>query len=185
MHEFLPHCYRWRGYRTCRFCALLVATGKAFATQNIHLPQLRLVAAEKTELAVHFTCEFKIVNRSRFAAADLSIKANLAVPGLLSDGSRYVFYMRDLALPWIDPGADEEYFVGPKYLSQDDDQKEYCAKLENLLGRSLEQMDMRELMRSTPGSYMAVYVASNHAFSGARAFERAKFTETDFIVAED
>jgi hypothetical protein len=28
-------------------------------------------------------------------------------------------------------------------------------------------------------------VASNHAFSGARAFERAKFTEKDFIIVDN
>lgn len=74
-------------------------------------PELRLVKAKCEKSATNFTCEFKVVNRSHFAAADLSIKANLAVPGLPSDGSRYVFYMRDLALPWMEPGADEEYFV--------------------------------------------------------------------------
>ena len=83
----------------------------------------------------------------------------------------------------MEPGEDQEYFVGPRYLSQDADQKEYCIKLESLLGKSLEKMDMSELMSCCPGSYMTVYVTSNHAFSGARAFKRAKFTESDFIVA--
>lgn len=129
-----------------------------------------------------FTCEFQIVNRSRFAAADISIKANLSMPGLLSDGSNYVFYIRNLALAWMEPGTHEEYFIGPKYLWQDDDQKEYCTELENLLGKSLKQLDMHELMKSCPDSYVTVFVASNHAFSGARSFERAKFTEKDFVL---
>jgi hypothetical protein len=148
-------------------------------------PELRLVKAEGEESSANFTCEFKIVNRSRFAAADLSIKANLTVPGLLPDGSRYIFYMRDLTLAWMEPGEDQEYFVWPMYLSRDADQKEYCIKLESLLGKPLEKIGMRELMSSCPGSYVTVYVASNHAFSGARAFKRAKFTENDFIVAAD
>jgi hypothetical protein len=57
--------------------------------------------------------------------------------------------------------------------------------LENLPGKPLEQIDMRELMGSFPDSYMTVYVASNQAFSGARAFKRAKFTEKDFIIVDD
>jgi len=148
-------------------------------------PQLRLVKVEEEGARTNFTCEFKIMNRSRFAAADLSVKANLAVPGLLSDGSRYIFYMRDVSLPWMEPGADEEYFVGPAYLLRDDDQREYCVRLENLLGKPLGEIDMRELMESLPDSCMTVYVASNHAFSGARAFERAKFTEKDFIIVDN
>jgi hypothetical protein len=44
---------------------------------------------------------------------------------------------------------------------------------------------MRELMESFPGSYVTVFVTSNHAFSGARSFRRAKFTEKDFTLIEN
>lgn len=64
------------------------------------------------------------------------------MPGLLSDGSNYIFYMRNLSTAWMEPGSDEEYFVGPQYLFQEDDQKEYCARLEALPGKSLNQLDM-------------------------------------------
>jgi hypothetical protein len=147
-------------------------------------PDLRLAEVEEKDSTAHFSCEFKIINRSRFAAADISIKANLAVPGLLSGGSRYIFYMRDVTIAWMDPGADEEYFIGPVYLWQDDDQKEYCTRLEGMLGKSLGQLDLRELMKSCPGSYVTVFVASNHAFSGARSFKHAKFTEKDFTLVD-
>jgi hypothetical protein len=143
---------------------------------------LRLTKAKEKDSIGQTSCEFKIVNRSRFAAADISIKANFAVSGLTSGGGRYIFYMRDVALAWMQPGADEEYFIGPNYLWQDDDQKEYCTRLEGMLGRSLGQLDMLELMNSCPGSSLTVYVASNHAFSGARSFQRAKFTEKDFTL---
>jgi hypothetical protein len=148
-------------------------------------PDLRLTANEETGSAAYASCEFQTINRSRFAAADISIKANLWVPGLLSDGSRYIFYMRDLKVPWMDPGTHEEYFVGPGYLLQDGDQKEYCSRLEDLLGRPLGQVNMRELMEACPGSFLTVFVASNHAFSGARSFVRARFTDKDFTVIEN
>jgi hypothetical protein len=155
---------------------------KLLRPKIIICPDLRLAEPEEKDSAAPLSCEFKIVNRSRFAAADISIKANLALAGLLGDGSRYIFYMRDLAVAWMEPGADDEYFIGPSYLSQVDDQKEYCKKLEDMLGRPLAGLDMRELMQSFPGSHVAVYVAANHAFSGARSFKRAKFTEKDFTM---
>jgi hypothetical protein len=107
------------------------------------------------------------------------------MPGLLSDGSNYIFYMRDLSVAWMEPGSDNEYFIGPQYLFQDDDQKEYCERLEALLGKPLDQLDMRELMASRTGSFVTVYVTSNHAFSGARSFRRAKFTEKDFTLLDE
>jgi hypothetical protein len=75
-------------------------------------PDLRLTGAEEEDSSTHLSCEFKIVNRRRFAAADISIKANLALSGLLGDGSRYIFYMRDLTLAWMEPGRTTNISLG-------------------------------------------------------------------------
>jgi hypothetical protein len=158
---------------------------KLLRPKMIVLPALTLTRVEGKGFKNYFSCEFKIINRSRFAAADISVKANLYVPGLFPAGSNYIFYMRDLAVAWMDPGADNDFFIGPEYLLKIDDQKEYCTRLEDKLGKSLEQLDMPQLMQSCPGSYVAVFVTSNHAFSGARSFVRAKFTEKDFIVVDN
>ncbi len=148
-------------------------------------PDLRLTKAEEKDSAARLSCEFQITNQSRFAIADISIKANLSRPGLLGDGSSYIFYMRDLTVAWMEPRTHEEYFIGPKYLLQDDDQKEYCTRLEGVLGKSLGQLDMHELMESCPGSFVTVFVTSDHSPSGARSFKRAKFTEKDFILVDN
>jgi hypothetical protein len=158
---------------------------KLLRPKIVIFPDLRLTKDEGKGTAAHLSCEFQITNHSRFAVADISIKANLSMPGLLAGGSNYIFYMRDLTVAWMEPGTHEEYFIGPKYLLQDDDQKEYCTRLEAVLGRSLGQLDMRELMESCPGSFLTVFVTSNHSFSGARSFKRAKFTEKNFRLVDN
>ena len=67
-------------------------------------PNLRLVVGQNSNSETHLVCEFIVINHSRFAAADISIKANFSVPSLLSEGGVFDFYMRDLAVPWIEPG---------------------------------------------------------------------------------
>ena len=148
-------------------------------------PALTITKVAEKSSETHFSCEFKIVNRSRFAAADITVKANLYMPGFFTDGSNYIFYMRDLTVAWMDPGADNDFFIGPDYLLRSDDQREYCTKLEDRLGESLERLDMPRLMQSCPGSYVTVFVTSNHAFSGGRSFIRAKFIEKDFTVIDN
>ena len=148
-------------------------------------PSLRLVEGEEGASRTRPTWEFTVINRGRFAAADISLKVNFSVPGLLSAGNVFNFYMRDLSVSWMEPGTDDQYVIGPKHLLQDDEQKEYCTKLEKMLGRSLRQLDMLELLEACAGSYVTVFVASNHAFSGARSFTRGVFAEKDFIMANN
>jgi hypothetical protein len=129
----------------------------------------------------HLAYQFIVVNRGRIAAADISIKITFSVPGFLSKDRVFDFYMRDLTVPWMGPRTDDQYNIEPHQLLLDAEQKEYCISLERKLGRSLRHMEMRELVESCDGSYVTVFVASNHAFSGARSFKRAIFTAQDFI----
>lgn len=156
---------------------------KLLRSKIVICPDLRLNLAGDSKSRM--TCEFILINRSRFAAADISIKANFSIPGLMSERGVFHFYMRDLTAPWMDPGERNEYYVGSKYIMQEDEQKEYGFRLEKRLGKSLDQLDMRELMEACAGSYVTVFVSSNHAFSGARSFKRAIFTEKNFILATD
>lgn len=156
---------------------------KLMRPQIVICPTLRIIRDSGSAPGTRRVCEFTVVNRGRFAAADISIKANLSVPGLLSDGSVFDLYMRDLTVSWMEPGADDQYVIGTMHLLQDKEQKEYCMRLEGRLDRSLEQLDLLELMKACSGSFVTVFVASNHAFSGARSFKRAMFTENDFIPA--
>ena len=158
---------------------------KLLRPKMIICPDLRLVRAVNSNSEIHFVCEFTLINRSRFAAADISIKANFTVPGLLSEHGVFDFYMRDLVVPWMEPGKGDHYIIGSEYLLHESDQKEYYTRLENRLGKSLERLNMRELVEACAGSYVTVFVASNHTFSGARAFKRAIFTEKDFILASN
>jgi hypothetical protein len=158
---------------------------KLLRARIIICPDLRLITAGISSSGMQLVCEFVLINRSRFAAADVSIKANFSVPGLLSESGVFDFYMRDLTLPWMEPGSEEQYIIGPKYLLHEGEQQEYSARLTGRLGKPLDQLDMRQLMEACTGSYVTVFVASNHAFSGARSFKRAVFTKKDFISAEN
>jgi hypothetical protein len=144
-------------------------------------PDLRLIKSAKGENSKHSVCEFYAINRGRFAAADISIKATFLVPDFLTHGKDFAFYMRDIVTAWLGPGMDNQYVIGPQHLLHDSEQKEYCARLERKIGKSLRQIDMRELMESCPGSYVTVFMASNHAFSGARSFNHVIYTEKDFL----
>jgi hypothetical protein len=143
--------------------------------------RLTLATSDQINSKTHLAYQFTVVNHGRFAAADISIKITFSVPGLLSKHGVFDFYMRDLAIPWMGPRTDDQYNIEPHQLLQDAEQQEYCISLERKLGRSLRHLEMRELVKACDGSYVTVFIASNHAFSGARSFKRAIFIAQDFI----
>lgn len=129
-------------------------------------------------------CEVKLVNHGHRSAADLSVKIQLVVPGLINPGANQVFDLRDEHLPWLSPKEDWYYLIAPDQLSDSDKRTYETIFLTNFRVPLSDELDMRKLLESCKGASVKVFVAANDAFSGAKAFSKQSFGARDFRDGE-
>jgi hypothetical protein len=129
-------------------------------------------------------CQFRIVNSGRRPVAEIAIRVQAVMPGLVHSDKKEILDIREIERPWLGNGKVVTYTIRSSYLTQDSKRRyrQYFPPTiaDALLADPEIEVDMQDFLSSCKHSVIRIYVASSDTFSGARAFVTREFTSEDF-----